>query len=68
MIKNKLSEIMGRNRIKMTELSRGTSISYSAIKNIYHDKTTAIEFDKLNRLCNFLQCTPNDILEFTPDY
>lgn len=67
MIKNKLSELMGKYRIKMTELSRGTGISYSAIKNMYHNKTKAIEFEKLDKLCNYLECTPNDILEFTPD-
>jgi len=67
MIRNRLSELLGKKRIKMAELSRGTGISYSAIKNIYHDKTIAIEFDILNRLCSFLECTPNDILEFTPD-
>ncbi len=68
MIINKLSEIMGKKRINKAELSRGTGISYSAIKNLYSDKTSAIEFDTLNKLCNFLECTPNDILEFKPDY
>jgi len=67
MISNKLSEILGRKRIKKSELSKLTGISYSSVKNIYSNKTKGIEFETLNKLCNFLECTPNDIFEFTPD-
>ena len=67
MIKNKLSEILGRNRMFQTELSRLSGISYSTIKKLYQDKSKAIEFETLNRLCNALNCTPNDILEYIPD-
>ena len=67
MITNKLSEILGRKRMMQTELSRLSGISYATIKNIYQDKTNGMDFDTLNKLCNALECTPNDILEFIPD-
>lgn len=67
MIKNKLSEILGRKRINKAELSRFSGVSYSSVKSIYYNKTKGIEFETLDKLCNFLQCTPNDIFEFTPD-
>ncbi len=67
MIKNKLSEIMGRKRIKMSEIARMTNIGYPTIQRIYHNQIKSIEFEKLDKLCNYLECTPNDILEFTPD-
>lgn len=68
MISNKLSEILGRKRIKKSELSQLAGISYSSVKKIYSNKTKGIEFETLNKLCNFLECTPNDIFEFTPDW
>lgn len=67
MIKNKLSEILGRKRINKAELSRLSGVSYSSVKSIYYNKTKGIEFETLDKLCNFLQCTPNDIFEFTPN-
>lgn len=67
MIKNKLSEILGRKRMYQTELSRISGVSYSAIKNLYKDKSKGIEFDTLNKICTALDCTPNDIFEFIPD-
>ncbi len=67
MIKNKLSEILGKKRINKAELSRLSGVSYSSVKKIYYNKTKGIEFETLNKLCNFLECTPNDLFEFTPD-
>lgn len=67
MIKNKLSEIAGRKRLKISEISRMTGIGYSIVQRLYNNEVGRIEFDTLNRLCNFFECTPNDIFEFTPD-
>lgn len=67
MITNKLSEIAGRKRIKMSEIARMTDIGYSTIQRLYNNQVSRIEFDVLNKLCNYLECSPNDILEFTPD-
>jgi len=67
MITNKLSEIAGRKRIKIAEISRMTGIGYSTVQRLYNNEVGRIEFDVLDKLCNFLQCTPNDIFEFTPN-
>ena len=67
MITNKLSEIAGRKRIRMAEISRMTGIGYSTIQRLYNNEVGRIEFDVLNKLCTFLECTPNDLFEFTPD-
>jgi len=67
MIKNKLSEIAGRKRLKMAEIARMANIGYSTVQRLYNNEVGRIEFDVLNKLCNFLECTPNDIFEFTPD-
>ncbi len=67
MIENKLSEIMGRKRIKISELARDIDISYPAAHRLYHDNLLTIDLKILNKLCNYLECTPNDIFKFTPD-
>lgn len=67
MIINKLSEILGKKRMMKTELARLSSVSYSTVKKLYKDETKGIDFETLNKLCNALECTPNDILAFIPD-
>lgn len=68
MIKNRLSIILGEQRMKVAELSRMTGISQNALNKIYHNQTKGIDFDTLNRICNALQRNSQEIFEFTPDY
>lgn len=67
MIINKLSEIIGRERIKRTELAEWSGVSLSTIHRLYYDQTKGIDFETLDRLCNALRCTPNDLFHFIPD-
>ena len=67
MIKNRLSIILGEQRMRVSELSRLTGISQNALNNIYHNKTKGIDFDTLNRICNVLRCNSQELFEFTPD-
>ena len=53
--------------MRMTELSKLSGVGYRTIVGLYHEKITRIEFETLNKLCNALECTPNDLLVYTPD-
>jgi putative transcriptional regulator len=67
MIKNKLSLILGEQRIRVSELSKLTGISQNALNKIYHNKTKGIDFDTLNKICNALQKDTQELFEFIPD-
>ena len=67
MIRNNLSEIMGRKRINCAELSRISKISYETVHRLYHEKSKGIEFSTLNKLCWALECTPSEIFEYIED-
>ncbi|MBV1734254.1 MAG: helix-turn-helix transcriptional regulator [Candidatus Desulforudis sp.] len=67
MIRVRLSAILGSRRIKMAEVARATGVSTTTVFNLYHEKVSAVSFDVLGKLCEFLQCQPGDILEWEPD-
>ena len=67
MILNKLSETMGRKRIKMAELARMAGVTRQPIFELYHDKTRVLKLDTLNKICWALECTIDDIFEYIPD-
>ena len=67
MIKNRLSIILGEQRMRVSELSKLTGISQNALNKIYHNKTKGIDFDTLNKLCNALDRNSKEIFEFLPD-
>lgn len=67
MIKNRLSIILGEQRMRVSELSKLTGISQNALNKIYHNKTKGIDFDTLDKLCNILQCNSQELFEFISD-
>lgn len=67
MIKNRLSIILGEQRMRVSELSKLTGISQNALNKIYHNKTKGIDFDTLDKLCSILQCNSQELFEFISD-
>ena len=67
MINSNLSALLGSKRIKMSELARMAGINKNTVLNLYHNRSTRIEFEVLNKICNILECSPSDILQHTPD-
>ncbi len=61
MIKNKLSEMMGKKRMNMAEVARLANLNHITVFNIYHDKTKTIELETINKLCFALNCKIEDI-------
>ena len=68
---------MIKNRIKEAAISRGIRTAYqlekllgcgsSAAYRIFAGDWTRVDLKTLDELCKALQCTPNDILEYTPE-
>ena len=67
MINNKLSEILGRKRIRMSELQKITGLSQTAIINLYYNKTKKVSFETINKICNALECNTQELFEHIPD-
>ena len=64
MIKNKLSEIMGRKRINIAELARLTGLSRITITGIYKNTSKQVALETLNKICWALDCNVQDIFEY----
>lgn len=47
-------------------LSKHTGIAPSTLSNLCTGKTSRIDFEVLEKICETLQCTPNDVI--MPDY
>ena len=63
----KLSTLLGEKRMKMVELSKETGISKTTILNMYHDRVSMIKYSIISRICTVLECSIDDLLEFTPE-
>lgn len=51
MIRNKLSDLMGERRLKISKLSLETGIARSTLTPIYYNQSEMIKLDTINKLC-----------------
>ena len=63
---NRVSRVLGDRRLSVKEVARKSGVSYRALLDLFHDRTTRIEFDTLSRLCEYLRVTPAELLEWVP--
>ena len=66
-IKIHLSKILGQKRMKVAELARRTGISRRGLDKIYHEETGGIKFEVLEKLCEVLDVSVGDLLEYIPN-
>lgn len=68
MIINKLHQIMSDRKIRnISELARETELDRRTLTAIYDGKNKGVDYVTLNKLCNYFDCTPGDLLEYVPD-
>lgn len=63
MIENKLSEIMGRKRLKVTDIVKATGLAVNTVSGLYHGTSKRVDLETLDKLCDFLEVSVGDILE-----
>lgn len=67
MIKIKLSELLGKNKMTRKALAEMVDARPNTIGDLYHEKVKRVELDLLSRICEALDCEISDLLEYQPD-
>lgn len=63
MIKCNLAILMAERGLKITDVSKGTGISRTTLTALYHNTGSGIQFETLDKLCEFLRVSPGDLLQ-----
>jgi putative transcriptional regulator len=67
MIIIRLDYVLLDKRMKLKDLAEATGIAVNNLSILKTNKARAIRFSTLEALCNVLNCTPGDLIEFIPD-
>lgn len=62
-----LDVMMAKRKISSNELSEKIGITPANLSILKTNKAKAIRFSTLEKLCETLDCQPQDILEYVPD-
>lgn len=67
MIKCHLSRLMGERKIRVADVARDLGIHRNTITLLYDETATRVDLETLNKLCIYLNCRLDELLEFVPD-
>ena len=56
-----LKHLLKKNKKSKYWLVRQLESNYTVINKMIDNKTTAIRYETLSKLCNIFNCTPNDL-------
>ncbi len=62
-----LDVMLAVRKKRLTELSEAVGITMANLSILKNQKAKAIRLSTLDKICDFLDCQPGDILEFIPD-
>lgn len=63
-IKCHLSRLMGEKKLKIADVARELNVHRNTITLLYYEKARRIDFEVLDKLCKYFDCTVGDILEY----
>lgn len=66
-IRVNLDVMMAKRKISLGELAEKVGITQANLSILKTGKAKAIRFSTLESICEILECTPGDILEYTKD-
>jgi len=67
MIKCHLSRLMGERKLKLVDVARETGLHRNTITLLYDESASRVDLDAINKLCNFFNCSIEQLFEYIPD-
>lgn len=67
MIRIKLSELLGKQKMTQAALAKATNIRPATISKMYYEESKRLDISQLNRICNVFNCEISDLIEYVPD-
>ena len=61
-IKFTVNEVLKEKKISLYRLAKDTGVAYSTLWKLNTKRVNSIDFDVLEKICNYLECKPNDLL------
>ena len=63
MIVNQLPTLLAERRLKVADAVRATGVSKTTLHKIYNDQSSRIDFDTIDKLCEYLGVGVGDLFE-----
>jgi putative transcriptional regulator len=68
MIRIKLAELLGKHKMRVTDLAEATGIHKNTLYRLYKEHSTRIDLDVLERICDYFKIELHELMEYDPQY
>lgn len=68
MIKVKLAELLGKHKMRVSDLAEVTDIHKNTLYRLYKEKSTRVDLDVLEKIITYFNCKTEDLIEFDATY
>ena len=66
-IRCNLSTLMGRHKLRISDVVRETGLNRSTITALYKESATRVDLPAIDLLCNLFRCQVGELFEHLPD-
>ena len=66
MIRCHLSTLMGRDKLRISDVAQRTGLNRSTVTALYNETATRIELPAIESLCNVFHCQVGELFEVVP--
>jgi putative transcriptional regulator len=67
MIRCHLSTLMGRDKLRISDVSRLTGLNRSTVTSLYKETVTRVDIAAIDALCRLFHCPVGELFEHLPD-
>ena len=66
MIRCNLSILMGRDKLRISDVAKSTGLNRSTITALYNETATRVDLPAVERLCKLFHCQVGELFEIVP--
>jgi putative transcriptional regulator len=59
--------MMGERKLKIADVARDIGVNRNTITLLYYERAKRIDFDVVDKLCKYFNCTVGDLIEYVED-
>jgi len=67
MLRCHLSTLMGRDKLRISDVSRLTGLNRSTVSSLYKETATRLDVAAIEALCTLFRCSVGELFEHVPD-
>lgn len=66
MIRCHLSTLMGRDKLRISDVAKSTGLNRSTVTALYNETATRVELPAIESLCKLFRCQVGELFEIVP--